>query len=835
VERFLQFALLNGLLLVVAGSWCMGGNSFLAPIWMPVLSVASLVALPAAFLMGRRPEKKGRFLLLFWAGLFVALSVAFFFPEYKEVGINKVGGPVYDVTGQGYINDQLRPISFEQKTALQHGGLLLGVLALCLILYWMIGRAQIRLVLLVIFLNGLLLSVIGTANKISGSETMLWVLNASHPHPVVDTPPTHFFATFFYHNHWGAFCILSLCAGLGLFEYHFRRRHPDKPNNPWFFFLFMSLFMLATLPLSAGRASMGASLFIVLPLLVLLIRKSLGYMLEKTGKKHFFIYSLVSLSCLLLVLSFFWVILWKKPVTKRLVETRGQWENYLQKDGNYRVWGWRDTIDMARDRPYWGWGLGSYKWIFNKHFAGPEFQKYSKNLPRHTGFAELVGEEKRTLFFRPIKERFHGLEDLPADMTYSIHYNRPLRFAWNVEFGNWEHHSTEVTFTTYTGSLSLDERTVTVRVDEEQGVLMLDEPDIPFVTNWDFEAALNQGWSVQKNDRNTIKVTDFVSGATASAGDGLSTSIIQVSGEGPRDVVSTNSSFARVNMGRYDSNSIWADYVNGPFFRLVSTNVDLKEGNLYTFMIRARRAKAIFDPRDPPVLSLEVGPQNGNRFQEHLLGKPSTQWANFFTEIPYRDFREGNFSIRRSSSQGKAAGAVIDIDDVEVFHHPQPGSIGLGATGVGTQKLRLNFFYKGIYHPVEVDVVKKGQGDVEKWANNHAHNDYLEFWAELGVFGCILLGFPVLGFLFHVWHKGVRTSVSRWLFLGSFAVGLMALVDFPLQNPVVFCLFAISLTLAGKYSLIQGREIRNRRKRKNGRHKLNPLADDVPQASRIKT
>lgn len=829
----------------------MGGNSFLAPIWMPVLSVASLVALPTAFIMGRRPEKKGRFLLLFWVGLFVALSVAFFFPEYKEVGINKVGGPVYDVTGQGYINDQLRPVSFEQKTALQHGGLLLGVLALCLILYWMIGRAQIRLVLLVVFLNGLLLSVIGTANKISGSVKMLWVLNASHPHPEVDTPPTHFFATFFYHNHWGAFCILSLCAGLGLFEYHFRRRHPDKPNNPWFFFLFMSLFMLATIPLSAGRTSMCAASFIVLPLSALLIRKSHGYISEKMGKKRSFIYNLIAVSGLCLVLSLLWFLLWEKPVTKRLVETRAQWENYLRKDGNYRVWGWRDTIDMARDRPYWGWGLGSYKWIFNKHFAGPEFQKYSKKLPMHVGFAELIGEEKRTLLFRPIKERFHALEDLPGDMTYSIHYNRPLRFEWNVGHGNWDQHSTEITFTTYTGSLSLDERTVTVRLDEEQGVLMLDEPDIPSITNWDFEAALNQkdsvgeigllpsqsppGWSVEKNDRNTINVTDFVSGATASAGDGLSTSILQVPGEGNREVGSANSSYARVQMGRYDSNSIWADYTNGPFFRLVSTNADLKEGNRYTFMVWAKRAKLILDPRDPPVLSLEVGPQNGKRFQEHLLGKPSTQWTNFFTEIPYRDFREGNFSIRRSSSQGKAAGAVIDIDDVEVFHHHQPGSIGLGATGVGTQKLRLNFFYKGIYHPVEVDAVKKGQGDVEKWANNHAHNDYLEFWAELGVFGCILLGFPVLGFLFHVWHKGVRTSVSKWMFLGCFSVGLMALVDFPLQNPVVFCLFAISLTLAGKYSLVQGHETRKRRKRNNGRHKLKPLADDVPQGSRIQS
>ena len=829
----------------------MGGNSLFAPIWMPVLSLASLIALPITFISGRQLGKKGRILILFWTGLFLALSVACFFPEYQEVGTSKIGGPVYDLSNSSFIDDQFRPVSFEYKTALRHSAYLLGVLALCLILYWMIGRAQIRFLLLVFFLNGLLLSVIGTANKISGSHKMLWVLNTSHPHPQIDTPPAHFFATFFYHNHWGAFCILSLCAGLGLFEHHLRRRHPDKRNNPWFFFLFMSLFMLATLPLCAGRTSMCVASFIVLPLCVLLIRKSQRYFSDKVGKKRPLIYNLMVVSCLVLVISFLWFLLWEKPVTKRLVETREQWDNYLQQDGNYRVWGWRDTIDMVRDRPYWGWGLGSYKWIFNKHFAGPEFQKYSKKLPRHIGFSELVEEEKRTFHFRPIKERFHGLEDLPSDMSYSIHYNRPLRFEWNVEHRKWEQYSTEITFTTYTGSLSLDERSVNVRLDEEQGVLFLDEPDIPSITNWDFEATLNNsdsngeidlfplqsppGWSVEKNDRNTIKVTDLVSGATASAGDGVSTSILQVPGGGKSEVGNSNSSSARVRMGHYDSNSIWADYSNGPFFRIVSTNADLKEGNRYTFMLWAKRSKLILDPRNPPVLSLEVGPQNGKKFQEHMLGEITTQWTNFFTEIPYRDFREGNFSIRRSSSLGKAAGAIIDIDDVEVFHHPQQGSIGLGATGVGTEKLRLNFFYKGIYHPVVVDVVKQGQGDVEKWANNHAHNDYLEFCAELGIFGFILLGFPVLGFLFHVWHKGVRTSVSKWMFLGCFSVGIMALVDFPFQNPVVFCLFAISLTIAGKYSLIQGHETGRRRKRNNRRQKLKPLTDDVPQGSNIQS
>ena len=75
---------------------------------------------------------------------------------------------------------------------------------------------------------------------------------------------------------------------------------------------------------------------------------------------------------------------------------------------------------------------------------------------------------------------------------------------------------------------------------------------------------------------------------------------------------------------------------------------------------------------------------------------------------------------------------------------------------------------------------------------------------------------PLLVFLVHEWWI-TRSSVSKWLFLGCFVVALMALVDFPLQNPVVFCQFAVFLTLAGKYSLIQTRRKRFKQSRSRKR------------------
>ena len=78
------------------------------------------------------------------------------------------------------------------------------------------------------------------------------------------------------------------------------------------------------------------------------------------------------------------------------------------------------------------------------------------------------------------------------------------------------------------------------------------------------------------------------------------------------------------------------------------------------------------------------------------------------------------------------------------------------------------------------------------------------FWEALAMHWRFFLTLPLLVFLLSEWWVA-RASVPRWLFLGCAIVAGMAIVDFPLQNPVVFCLFALSLTMAGKYTLIQVR------------------------------
>ena len=69
--------------------------------------------------------------------------------------------------------------------------------------------------LFILTVNALLLAVMGTFQKLAGAPGLYFGLQPS--------PNEAFFATFIYHNHWGAFILLSTAAALGLL-FHYARR-----------------------------------------------------------------------------------------------------------------------------------------------------------------------------------------------------------------------------------------------------------------------------------------------------------------------------------------------------------------------------------------------------------------------------------------------------------------------------------------------------------------------------------------------------------------------------------------------------------------------------------
>ena len=115
----------------------------------------------------------------------------------------------------------------------EKAALLSGLMVLAVTFYYLVERRRdVRLLFIAVFLNGLVLSLLGAIFKLSRTEGILGFIE-----PVNQL----FFASFTYANHWSAFAILGMCVGLGLFE-HYQRRHRKETGsslrrNPAFFSL----------------------------------------------------------------------------------------------------------------------------------------------------------------------------------------------------------------------------------------------------------------------------------------------------------------------------------------------------------------------------------------------------------------------------------------------------------------------------------------------------------------------------------------------------------------------------------------------------------------------
>jgi O-antigen ligase len=222
-------------------------------------------------------------------------------------------------------------------------------LALCLR-----QRRPLRWLLIAATGNALALSIFGTVQKLTGAGLFFGLR---------ESPNAFFFSTFVYHNHWGAFAVLSVaaCAGL-VFHYAARREARDFWHSPAFAGAVGLLFIAATAPLSESRSG---TLLILLLAGVMLVH-ALWYRRKKTQA------SAASLAwwsggalAAALVLAAGIYKLDEHGFKVRTELTRQQIEQ-MQAAGDFggRSILYRDTWHMARERLWFGWGFDSYARVF---------------------------------------------------------------------------------------------------------------------------------------------------------------------------------------------------------------------------------------------------------------------------------------------------------------------------------------------------------------------------------------------------------------------------------------------------------------------------------------
>jgi O-antigen ligase len=222
-------------------------------------------------------------------------------------------------------------------------------LALCLR-----QRQALRWLLIVATGNALVLSIFGTVQKLTGAGLFFGLR---------ESPNIFFFSTFIYHNHWGAFVVLSVaaCAGL-VFHYAGRRESRDFWHSPAFGGAVGLLFIAATAPLSESRS--GTLLILLLAGVIL------GHVLRHRRKKRqaskaSLAWWLGGALAVAVILAAGIYKLDEKGFKVRAELTRDQIEQmHAAGDLGGRSALYRDTWRMARDQLWFGWGFDSYARVF---------------------------------------------------------------------------------------------------------------------------------------------------------------------------------------------------------------------------------------------------------------------------------------------------------------------------------------------------------------------------------------------------------------------------------------------------------------------------------------
>ncbi len=340
-------------ILLVFTTWAFGGQAPWARqgiAWWGTAGIA--LFLWASFVQARPDGRLHPAIRLLWPlwlfDLIVVISC--FNPGFREI---TVAGEA--MLAKGAPNPWLPTAALPRLAARelwQFNGLVLSCFNL---LYALRRRGQVRTLLFLIAGNAVALAVFGSFQKLVGADG-LWF-------GAVPSPNQRFFATFIYHNHWGAFTLLNTAACLALL-FHYQRHggYRDPWHSPLPLGAVATLLLAASVPLSASRSC-------TLLAALLLSGAVLHFTLRLVGRRREagepVAAPLAGLFTVALLAAAAIAYLGRGAMAERIQQTSQQLANFSEGEAiASRLTLYRDTWQMAAEKPWFGWGLESYAHVF---------------------------------------------------------------------------------------------------------------------------------------------------------------------------------------------------------------------------------------------------------------------------------------------------------------------------------------------------------------------------------------------------------------------------------------------------------------------------------------
>lgn len=355
IPRLLEKIITAHFIIFVVGiSWGFGGQSPGARQFIAAWGALGIVLFIAAcWLLAQNNRTEGRraFRYLWPLLLFnILVSLSATNPNFKEA---TVGSSTYLVMGDPipWLPSSARP-KLSLTELWQFNGIILSCVNLLLAIP---SRSRLRMILFLMSGNAVVLAVFGTFQKLIHADGLWFGL--------VKSPNPKFFSTFIYHNHWGAFIILNTAICLALLFYFLRRiNQRDIWHSPVPMGALLTLLLATSIPLSASRScTVLIAMFLGAALVHFLIR----LIRQRRDRDESAILPVLAIVLAALLATAAIGYLARDVIVQRAQLTSEQLAHIAHEDTlNSRLTLYRDTWLMAKEKPWFGWGLESYAHVF---------------------------------------------------------------------------------------------------------------------------------------------------------------------------------------------------------------------------------------------------------------------------------------------------------------------------------------------------------------------------------------------------------------------------------------------------------------------------------------
>ena len=359
-----------GLLLVV--TWAFGGGFS----WGPYLVGAGGLVCLASALIELRWRKIWSWRILPWLLWIALVGISLLNPSHlpEDPTLTTPGGKVVFDT-LGHVNPAV-PVEHEERwpttSSRTRTGLYLfttvGIMAFSMavvLIPW--TRREVRRWLTILFGSAMLLTLAGYWFFFKDPKLIYGMFQPEGHNP---------FAGFHYKNCWAAYALLSASVGIGMAAYFSKaRKNVIGARNPTAFFVFACPLILLSLPLLQSRAGL---LLVVLLLSWLLALLVVNWVRAKRSSGGASVVPMMALALGLLGLGWYSWQTMAPHFEAMWSKSERQVEGVVNADEpTGRMVLIRDTIVMAREKPWYGWGLATFSQVY------PKYQSFSLYYKQH--------------------------------------------------------------------------------------------------------------------------------------------------------------------------------------------------------------------------------------------------------------------------------------------------------------------------------------------------------------------------------------------------------------------------------------------------------------------